>query len=119
MVRIRGKVKDMKIKPEQKEVLKSVSKKMGEKLVQDVKETKGESLKRPLVVMVLVVAAVGILRDPTTILIGALAATLTLAVLSTSTEDIKKFVNSLGKAEEKKAEDKKEEAKQELPEEKK
>ena len=102
----------MKIKEEQKEVIKAVTKKMGESLVEDMKSTEASSLKRPLVITLLVVAAVAISRDPAILVIGLLAAAVVLLVRSTSADDMKKLVNSLGKEKaEVKKEDKPEEKK--------
>lgn len=81
----------MKLKDAQKEVLKSVSKKVGEKLSEDIRQTDPASARRPIVMLILVIAVVGIFRDPTTLLIGIIAAILLAVFMSTSQEDIKAF----------------------------
>ena len=90
----------MKMKEEQKEILKSVSKKMGEKISDDIRKTDPQSFKRPMVMLVLVVAAVGILRDPMTLLIGIFSAIVVAMVMSTSSEDLKQFIAAFKKSEE-------------------
>lgn len=87
----------MKIKEEQKEVLKAVSKKVSDKIAEDVKSTEASSLKRPIVMALVVIAAVGIIRDPSTLLIGILASIAVVTALSTSKEDVKIIINSLKK----------------------
>jgi predicted transcriptional regulator len=89
----------MKLKEEQKEVIKAVSAKMAEKLVDDVKATEVKSMKRPLVIFLLVVAVVGILRDPMSLIVGVIAALLVALVMSTSAEDLSKLTASFAKKE--------------------
>lgn len=101
----------MKIKDEQKEVLKSVTKKAAGKLVADVKSAEAKSIKRPLVILLLVVAAVGVLRDPMSLVIGLLAAVAVAFVMSTSAEDLHKLTSSLQSKEEKPSEEKESEKK--------
>jgi hypothetical protein len=111
----------MKMKDEQKEILKAVSKKMGEKISEDIRKTDPQSFKRPMVMLVLVVAVVGILRDPMSLLIGIVFAIVAAMVMSTSAEDLKNLLSSFKKeevapkAEEKKAIEAKESSEQEKP----
>jgi Na+(H+)/acetate symporter ActP len=101
----------VKISDEQKAVIKEVAQKASERLVADVKQAELKSFKRPLVVLVLVIAAVGILRDPMSLVIGLLAAVGFALALSTSKEQVGRFVSSpkeeakkIGDVEEKKKE---------------
>lgn len=96
----------MKIKEEQKEVLKSVSKKMTDLVVEDIKDMQVSSMKRPLALVVLTIAAIGVSRDPLILMVGAAVALVVLAIRSTSAEDVAKLKASL-KREEKTQEEKK------------
>jgi hypothetical protein len=102
----------MKIKEEQKEVIKAVSSKMASKFVDDVKSAEIKSVKRPLVIFLLAIAGVGIMRDPMSLIIGIVAALFVAFIMSTTAEDLHKLTSSLSskeeKAEAKKPEEKKE-----------
>jgi hypothetical protein len=89
----------MKIKEEQKEVIKAVSSKMASKFADDIRSTKASSMTRPLVILVLVLAGVAVIRDPMSLFIGIIAALLVALAMSTTAEDVHKLTSSLKKDE--------------------
>ena len=94
----------MKLKEEQKDVIKAVSKKVGEQFSEDIRKTDPNTIKRPMVMLVLVVALVGVVRDPMTLLLGIVAAIIVALIMSTSSEDLQKFLAAMKKDEKKEGE---------------
>jgi len=81
----------MKIKEEQKEVVRGIASKAVGKITSDIKLIEAKSIKRPVVIFLLTIAGIGIARDPYLVILGSFVGILIALGMATSAEDVKKL----------------------------